>query len=127
MSIVRSLVAEALRRAEATPDVRELEPDLAALLAVLTSPTVSRAAAVSELLGLLVPSHGEIQLGQPGVVEILEFTMRELRWPEVRAELRSIAERAADWRTIRAAERVLECYQEIWPGGEIYRRYESEP
>jgi hypothetical protein len=60
-----------------------------------------------------------------GAVEILEFTMRELRWPAVKdALVRSVGE-SGDFRIRDQASRVLEVFEEDWSGGEIYRRYRS--
>lgn len=60
---------------------------------------------------------------EPGSVEILEFSMRSLQWPEVRDALAEHARDGADFRTRDLARQALEVYEPQWPNGEIYRTY----
>jgi hypothetical protein len=61
----------------------------------------------------------------PGSVEILEFSMRALRWPEVQLALQATVESATDFRVESLAMQALEVYDEFWSGGEIYRWYRN--
>jgi putative protein kinase ArgK-like GTPase of G3E family len=58
-----------------------------------------------------------------GAVEVLEFTMRSLRWDEVRRALEGTVSDAPDFRVRDLARQALEVYGTEWPGGEIYRHY----
>ena len=59
----------------------------------------------------------------PGAVEILEYVLRDARWPELETLLQEVRNGAEDFRHRDLARQVLEVYDEDWPGGEIYRRY----
>lgn len=104
------------RAAELSVGVDTFEYLLLDLLALLESGRVARPVAIAELrrLGTDWPW---------GAVQALEFTMRRLRWPEVREALESHRLRGADFRTRTLASQVLEVYQDDWPVGEIYESY----
>lgn len=57
-----------------------------------------------------------------GAEEALEFSMRQLQWPEMRAALEDMKPNASI-RIRQNVARVLEVYEPTWPGGEIYRTY----
>ncbi|GAA1475660.1 hypothetical protein GCM10009623_01060 [Nocardioides aestuarii] len=61
-----------------------------------------------------------------GAVEVLEFSMRSLQWPEVREALVAHVAHGDDFRTRDLAQQVLHVYEPAWPGGEIYRTYRSQ-
>lgn len=61
-----------------------------------------------------------------GAVEVLEFSMRSLRWPAVREALVAHVAHGDDFRTRDLAQQVLQVYEPEWPGGEIYRTYRSQ-
>lgn len=81
-------------------------------------------AALGVFLSLMEEQPGELALGVPGVIEILEFSMHHLRWPGVYVVVSELAQSARDARVGRSAERVLEAFEDDWPGGEIY---DAEP
>ncbi|MCD1573373.1 hypothetical protein [Agromyces mediolanus] len=109
-------ISSVLWAAERYPGVNSYEHRLLDLLDILRSGRVERAAAVDSLIGLTV--------GWPvGSLEILEYTMRELQWPEVRDALFKHLEEAPDFRTRKQAERALLVYEDRWEDGDIYVRY----
>jgi hypothetical protein len=120
---VARAIAAVLDAAEASFDTRAIEPPLLELRGLLEWSNDRRRESLDALLALTVPEPEGLQLARPGVVEILEFCMRELRWPEVREAMVAIDSTAHDWRVRRAAQRVLEVYDDEWPGGEIYNAY----
>lgn len=89
---------------------------LADLLALLESDRVARPVAIHAMTRLATDWPW-------GSVEALEFTMRRLRWPEVRKALEDHRAHGADFRTRDLAAQVLEVYQDDWPAGEIYEAY----
>lgn len=95
--------------------VEHWEHLLVDLLALLKSGRVARSTAVRMLVELI---------GQwPGATEVLEFTMRDLRWHEVRLALEEHVQSGSDFRTRDMASSVLEVYEDEWSGGEIYLSY----
>jgi len=120
---IERAIADVLQAAGASFDVRAVEPHLTGLRDLIMGSEDRRDEFLHEILALLTPGPGELALGQPGVVEILEFCMREVRWPEVREAMLAIDVPASDWRVRRAAQRVLEVYRDEWPGGDIYDTY----
>ena len=123
MNDLKEVLDGILRVAEKSYDVRAIEPRLKDLVSLLGISPGRHEEFLSVLLSLLDPAPKELQLGQPGIVEILEYSMHRLRWPEVREAIQGIASTSVDWRVRRAAERVLEAYEDEWPGGEIYEAY----
>lgn len=96
--------------------VNSYEHLLRELLEFLVSDRVDRPTAVAMLSRLAE----EWPSGSP---EVLEFTMHELRWPEVRSALENHREQGGDFRTRDLAAQVLEAFEDDWPAGEIYERY----
>ena len=96
--------------------VNSYEHLLLDLLRLLQSDRVPRTTA-TEFMFKLVEEWGA------GAVEILEFTMRTLQWPEVREALLAHAHKGEDFRTRGLARHALEVYEAQWPNGEIYRTY----
>jgi hypothetical protein len=120
---LEEIVSDILRVAESSFDIRDIEPRLRALLSLLESSSARHEEFANALVALLAPVPNELPLGQPGIVEILEFCMRKLRWPEVREALQELKSCTTDWRVRRAAERVLEAYEDDWTGGDLYDTY----
>lgn len=60
-----------------------------------------------------------------GAEETLEFILRQLQWPEMRAVLEHLGQ-TASLRVQQNARRVLEVYNPVWPTGEIDRTYRDE-
>ena len=97
--------------------VNRVEHLLVDLLLFLKSDRIGREDAAGSLIALVEP--------WPGAPEVIEFTMRDLQWPEVRHALEAHVSSDADFRTRDMASSVLEVYEERWPAGEIYRTYRS--
>lgn len=95
--------------------VGEIEHLLVDLLTFLKSGRIDREAAAGVLIEQIDP--------WPGAPEVLEFTMRDLRWVEVRDALESHVAGGCDFRTRDMARSVLAVFEAEWPGGEIYRTY----
>jgi hypothetical protein len=102
--------------AQLHPGVEHLESTLERLRRSAVTESVDRQFAVSRLGDLT-------QEWPPGAVEILEYVLRDARWPELETLLRDVRSGAEDFRHRDLARWVLEVYAEDWPGGEIYRRY----
>jgi hypothetical protein len=83
---------------------------------LLRSGRVERVDAVSELRRLCTE-------WPPGAVEALEFTMHELRWPEIQESLEDHRMGGADFRTRDLAAQVLQAFDDDWPEGDIYQTY----
>ncbi len=96
--------------------VNEIEHLLEDLLRLLESGRVGQAEATSALTELLKDWPW-------GGVEILESTMRALRWDEVREALSDQVAGDVGFRLKDLARPALEVYEDEWPSGEIYRRY----
>jgi hypothetical protein len=96
--------------------VNSYEDLLIELLGLLRSDRVGRADAVSELERLVAE-------WSPGAAEALEFTMHELRWPEIRRALEDHQANGVDFRTRNLAGQVLQAFEDDWPEGDIYRTY----
>ncbi|MCA0329547.1 MAG: hypothetical protein LCI03_06525 [Actinobacteria bacterium] len=96
--------------------VREIEHLLVGLLDLMRSDRLPKDRSLAALEARMVA-------WPPGTVELLEFTMRELRWPEVQSSLKMSAANHPDFRARDQARQALEVYAEDWPNGEIYRTY----
>jgi hypothetical protein len=116
VALLRGRLEAIRRRAETTYDVAELEPYLIDLKEFLKANVKHMEVFASVLLELTNewPS---------GSVEVLEFTMRDLRWPEIKAALERSLGSPGDSATNRCARHVLEVYEIDWPGGDIYTSY----
>ncbi|MEM7323793.1 MAG: hypothetical protein AAF531_11965 [Actinomycetota bacterium] len=99
--------------------VGEWEHLLVDLTRFLRSETLDREQAVGVLIGWAASWPW-------GAVEALEFTMRELRWPEVHEFLVEQRTESADFRHRDLAASVLEVFEPEWPGGVIYRTYDPD-
>jgi hypothetical protein len=111
------LVCEVLNRAPRYPGVAEIEPVLMSLLDELSRPDADRQRATLVLQRL-------IEEWPPGALEIIEFTMHRLRWPEVKVALeRQAADLAVDFRLRDQARHALRAFEDEWPDGEVYTTY----
>lgn len=113
---MRERIAVILAAAPHFLGVAELEHGLRDLRDLLASGRVERSVAVDELRDLT-------RTWPAGSIEILEFTLRSLKWPEMREFLQHMATSAADLRDRDRAASLLEVYADQWPDGEIYRTY----
>ena len=116
LSDLAALISSIEAAAETYVGVNSFEHLLVDLLDLLKSDRVDRVDAVSGLERLTTE-------WPPGAVEILEFTMHELRWPEIREALEDHRVRGADFRTRDQAARALQAFEDDWPEGDIYRTY----
>jgi hypothetical protein len=96
--------------------VNEIEHLLVDVTGLLQSERLEREQAVSALTRLATEWPW-------GAVEVLEFSLRALQWPELRDVLEHHAATGLDFRTRDMAKHVLEVYADEWPTGEIYRVY----
>lgn len=123
-SEVDALFAEVERAAEASFDSREIEPALKRVVLFAHSHPDSRPELVAAFLSQLEAKGEFLPLARPGAVDVLEFCMHDLRWPEVRGRVSALLQ-AKDLRVSRAAERVLEAFDDDWPTGDIYATYDA--
>lgn len=114
------LVRDCLMIAARSPDARDLVHTLNDIVALVQANPEYVEPATKVFLKLLEERPGELILGVPGTIEILEFSMHHLRWPALQLALSQIVQSANDPRVSRAAERVLEAFESDWPGGDIY-------
>ena len=119
LSELVELLSAITAAAEEFFDSEQSEDLLVDLRDLLRSGRVDRADAVSELVRLSTE-------WPPGADEALEFTMHELRWPEVREALDDHRMSGADFRTRDRAAVVLRAFEDDWPDGEIYRTYRPD-
>lgn len=116
MAELARLLAAIVAAAEQSPGVDSYEDLLIELLGLLRSGRLARAEAT-------LPLRTLVSEWPPGAPEILEFTMHELRWPEIRGALEDHRVHGADFRTRDLAAQVLQAFEDEWPEGDIYRTY----
>jgi hypothetical protein len=120
----RHLMAKIMDTEAKEPGTQSIEDLLEVLLQLMRRHPDRRSEFVSELSNLIVhPAPGELILAQPGITEILECCMHDLRWPEIRSVLASIDVDGQDLRSRRWAERVLEAFDDDWDVADTYRKY----
>lgn len=117
---LRQLLAELGEISERTNDARAMEPTLLRLRERLEASGSLRPVAEEVVLELLDDWPF-------GAVEALEFPMRTLQWESIRLAMVRTADGAADFRDRDLARRVLEVYEDVWPGGDIYETYDYAP
>lgn len=61
--------------------------------------------------------------GDSWPIEILEFCMRELQWPSVKAATISKMRENTDIRILDGLNRVLAVYEDEWEDADLYRYY----
>ncbi|MFI6642722.1 hypothetical protein [Streptomyces sp. NPDC050504] len=117
---LRAMVGELLHSADLTCGVEDLEPHLEAALALLRDHPALRPRFEAELVALLDGLR-------EGVVELVSFTMYELRWPGVREAIES---RAADPRRnvsdLRLYEAMLDACADSWRDRDLYARFDPD-
>lgn len=101
------------------PGTQNFEHLLRDLTALLGSAQLRRSASVPILVEWIATEPWPF-----GAEEALEFSMRQLQWPEMRSALEDM-QQYASIRVRHNLSRVLEVYEPTWPGGEIYRTYED--
>ena len=58
-----------------------------------------------------------------GIWEIVAFSMRELKWPEVRAEAEKILAQDNDYRVKQVMQDILDVYEEEWDDADMWQYY----
>jgi hypothetical protein len=98
-------------------DLRALEPHLLRVLEFLKAHPELRPQAARYLV--------DDGLDRPGAAAatLLEFCMRELRWPEVREALEKKIEQERDPSRRLALRNLLEVYEPEWPDADLFEYY----
>lgn len=109
------LVALAMSEWEERDGLNEIEPVLVDILFLAKKNPVHESELKSAFLEL-------VHLKEMPV-EILEFCMHDLRWPEIRQEVEKVIAASADPRERSALERVLSAYAEDWEDLDLYKYY----
>ncbi|HEY9368057.1 hypothetical protein [Streptomyces sp.] len=117
----RAIVRAVLDSADRSYGVEDLEPELERALALLNHHPELRGRFETELVALLDPIR-------EGVVELVSFTMHELRWSAVEDAIRSrIADPAGDVSDRRLHEAMLDAFSDSWRDRDLYARFEADP
>ncbi|MEU9118858.1 hypothetical protein AB0C96_03185 [Streptomyces sp. NPDC048506] len=104
--------------AEASCGVEILEPHLERALAVLEQHPDLRRQFETQIVSLLDSLR-------EGVVELVSFTMHELRWPAVERALRSrIADPTNKVSDLRLHEAMLDAFSDAWRDRDLYARFQ---
>src|ERR1700722_11080282 len=111
------LCREAKQIAETTLDSREREPAFLAVSTFIQEHPEERAAFVWCFLHLF-------HWPELGPWNLIEYCMRELRWQEVQTHLAGIAAVTPEINCRYIANRFLAVFQDSWPSGRIYARYD---
>jgi hypothetical protein len=122
MSVIEQfwgLCDEARRLSETTLDSREREPAFLAVLNFILDHPEERAAFAYCFLHLF-------HWPELGPWNLIEYCMRELRWEEVRSHLAGIAAVTPEINCRFIANYILTAFQDPWPHGRFYARYERD-
>ncbi|MFE3654484.1 hypothetical protein [Streptomyces sp. NPDC059152] len=104
--------------AEATYGVEDLEWHLERALLVLQQNPELRPQFESELVSLLDPI-------EEGVIEIVSYTMHELRWPAVESAIgEKISEPGVDVSDVRLYSAMLDAFSDSWRDRDLYARFD---
>lgn len=115
-----TVVADLLRSADRTCGVEDLEPHLERALALLRDHPDLRPRFEAELVPL-------IDRMREGVVELVSFTMHELRWPAVREAIESrAADPGRDVSRLRLYEAMLDAFSDSWRDRDLYARFDPD-
>lgn len=114
--LAEALVQRIEYEAETNIGVETYESLLLELLTILASTPDERGRHITLLLPL-------VKDWPWGAVETLEFTMRQLRWPEIKEALEVSAVSDPNFRHRDLAKRALAVFEDEWEDGEIYTYY----
>lgn len=64
--------------------------------------------------------------GSHYLIQVIQFCMRELQWPEVKEAAIKEQSASTDWRVIGTMGSILEVYEKEWPDDELYEYYSKE-
>jgi hypothetical protein len=106
--------------AEKTADSREREPTFLAVLTFVQDHPQDRTSFADCFIHLF-------HWPELGPWNLIEYCMRELRWQEVQSHLSGIAAVTPEINCRYIANRILAAFQDPWPTGRIYGRYECSP
>ena len=120
LQTLNRLVEQAMAIADRSADARDVVNPLRRIVDLVEKSPEHRDVAAEVFLGLLDERPGELVLGVPGAIEVLEFSMHRLRWPDIADALIELHTSHPDLRVRESAERVLEAFEDPWPTGEIY-------
>ncbi|GAA2643886.1 hypothetical protein [Streptomyces lunalinharesii] len=109
-------IRDVLDTAEATYGVQDLERNLERALVLLQRNPELRPRFESELVSLLDPI-------EEGVIEVVSYTMHELRWPVVERAIRDkIAAPGVDVSDVRLYGVMLDAFSDEWRDRDLYAR-----
>ncbi|MEU7153114.1 hypothetical protein AB0B79_27220 [Streptomyces sp. NPDC039022] len=116
---LRACALAVTKRAHESYGSEALEPDLERALEILQSAPEQRQELETELISLLDPAR-------EGIVELVAFTMHELRWPRIEQEIRRrITEHTGNVSDIRLYEAMLDAFSDSWRDRDLYERFSS--
>ncbi|WP_215448277.1 hypothetical protein [Streptomyces sp. ATCC 21386] len=106
--------------AEESCGVESVEPDLERALEVLKSNPGSREA-FEEVLVSVIDSLGE------GAVELISFSMHELRWQAVQEAITArISDPRRNVSDLRLYEAMLDAFSDSWRDRDLYARFDRQ-
>jgi len=115
LTLINGLYFEWMRDPE--PDV--LEPRLLRIVDFLQGHPASRVELVEVLKALAL-------VWPPASIELLEFAMASLRWPEIEEALQEYLHVTTQLERRRPAERVLLAYEDHWANAHLYPSFAAE-
>ncbi|WP_411140058.1 hypothetical protein [Streptomyces sp. x-80] len=115
----RGIIQDVLDAAENSCGVEALERDLERALALLQRNPGLRPQFETELISLLDSMR-------EGVVELISFTMHDLRWPAVEAAIASrISAPGRNVSHLRLHEAMLDAFSDSWRDRDLYTRFQD--
>ncbi len=57
------------------------------------------------------------------LIQVIQFCMREMQWPEIKDAAIKRKRTSSDWRVIGSMDQILEVYEKEWPDDELYEYY----
>lgn len=115
LTLINGLYYEWMR----DPEPEVLEPRLLHILDFLEGHPASHAELVEVLQALAL-------VWPPAAIELLEFTMASLRWPEIEETLLEYLNVTTQLERRRPAERVLLAYEDHWANAHLYPSFEPK-
>jgi hypothetical protein len=112
-----SLCHDAKQLCDTTVDSRQREPAFLAVLNFIKEHPQHRSDFVYCFLHLF-------HWSELGPYDLIEYCMGELRWPELQRSLAGIAAVTPEISCRAIANRILAAFQDPWPNGRIYARYD---
>lgn len=113
------LLRAAHRACEEGPSTSDFEAEVAAVVDYIQANPECREAASRLFIEQVQRSAG--------CIEVLEYCMHELRWPEVEEAVRDHLAASEDWRVKTALAGVLAAFADDWPDADMYERWRATP